>query len=784
MAAALGYAGYIQLRGKQPATPRHVNQELKDLAAVVPPLGRMLVILLDSARMVDMFGPHMPFTSGLRQRGAWGISRVVSTPLTFACDRAIFSGVVDNQLTVYFDNIRVFPSTEDSLLRRVARQGGRVVVFGDHLKTLYGGEIGSPSFQPRNYRINQYKEEAEETFRDAYQLLKTERWDLAVVPFYAIDYIGHLETPRSPKLVPILNLMDEYIRQILNLTTEQDVVLITSEHGIDDDGLHTWNSTNPTANILETPFVLTGPNVKRGGPKELLQIDWAPTLSLLAGVSPLYESPALPAIDLLEVSPEATSLVLRVFSSHITGSPTLGPLDDLRSKRLALAGRGSLRPGISVVAVLTILAMALLAYVALFSADRDRNVTHGVLKICTGMVGLFSLIGTAFYFGVIDNVARRLPFSANFILSHPFMVALALGCIAAFAMLLHRPRGTKSPAVDKELLVFLFSLVFAAIFLSDRPYDPLAWVLLSIPLLGWGRTRRPAWLGVFGAIIMGLLIRRLTTYALLEHTWVPERWHIAVALYAGVLVFQGWRLRTAELSRPTLVFGTALFLPGVILMGRPFSIEVQTLLFLLGLAPVVALGNLDDQAKEVWWALWVVFFYLGTSSHINFAAQVAAFPLLLSVWAAAKDSSSVTRGVVVGMAIWVLYILPGNRFDLRLGELRDPYILGHLVFEHIELTVMVIASRHIMPAIVLVWGVQSKEPRRPLLSMTSTVMLPVVCGIGGLTVFWISAPALGLHWARMIRLPVLLGYYVTVICASFLVVALSGLYKLFRPSAT
>jgi hypothetical protein len=283
---------------------------------------------------------------------------------------------------------------------------------------------------------------------------------------------------------------------------------------------------------------------------------------------------------------------------------------------------------------------------------------------------------------------------------------------------------------------------------------------------------------------MGLLIRRLTTYALLSNTWVPDGWHIAMALYTGVLVFMGWRLRADELSWPTLVLGIALFLPGAFLIAWPFSVEVQTLLFLLGLAPVVVLSNLDAKAQEVWLALWVVFFYMGTSSHINFAAQVAALPLFLSVWAAAKDSSSVKRGVLVGMAVWVLYILPGNRFDLRIGELRDPYILSNLVFEHIELSVMVIASRHIVPAIVLMWGVWSREPKRPLLSITSTVLLPVVFGIGGLVAFWISAPALGLHWERMIRLPVLLGYYVTVICASFLVAASSGLWKLFRPSAT
>ena len=51
-------------------------QKITDTTAWTPPPGRMLVILLDSARKDFTFSDHMPFISSLLERGAWGISEV------------------------------------------------------------------------------------------------------------------------------------------------------------------------------------------------------------------------------------------------------------------------------------------------------------------------------------------------------------------------------------------------------------------------------------------------------------------------------------------------------------------------------------------------------------------------------------------------------------------------------------------------------------------------------------------------------------------------------------
>ena len=278
-------------------------QEINSPPLLSPFNGRVLIFLLDSTRKDSMFSENMPYISNLREKGAWGISRVISTPLSVAGDNAIFSGVVSGPFS-FLDDFSGKPSAYDNLFKRVTLQNKRAIIFSSHcLRGAYGKYTDFSAFVPKNFLFSQYREDAKYLFDQTYDFLKQKEWDLAAVQFITMDFIGHLETPHSPDYIPELKLLDNYVRQLVELTTDEDIVLITSEHGMDDNGFH----VDRTEFVIETPFILTGPGINKGGPKEVLQIDWAPTLSLLAGVSPFYASPALPAIDLLSLPPEYSS---------------------------------------------------------------------------------------------------------------------------------------------------------------------------------------------------------------------------------------------------------------------------------------------------------------------------------------------------------------------------------------------------------------------------------------------------------------------------------------------
>ena len=296
---------------------------------------------------------------------------------------------------------------------------------------------------------------------------------------------------------------------------------------------------------------------------------------------------------------------------------------------------------------------------------------------------------------------------------------------------------------------------------------------LSIPLVAWGITRRPAWIVIFSAVWIGLAIRRLTFYNVYTPISLPDRWLLAAGVLAAGLSFLWWRLREDPERLRTLSYGLLLFIPCVAAIAWPFIVKVRTILLVLLLIPVALVGLREPKTRDVWLALWVVFFYLGTSSNINHTTHVVALPILIATWVAARGTSAVTRGIIISLFIWAFYLLPGNGFGLKLIELTDQFILGSAMTEHIELTVLVIASRYILPAAVLLWGMKLADSNTSTVPMVSAALLPAVCGIGMRLTMLVSTTSVGLPWEELVRLTVLIGYLVALTCAFLIVAAAS-----------
>lgn len=731
---------------------------------------RMLVILLDSTRKDSMFGEGMPFISSLRKQGAWGISKVVSVPLSVAGDHAIFSGVVSGPFS-FLDDFSGKPSAFDNLFKRVTMQNKRAIIFSSHcLRGAYGQYTDISAYVPKNFLFSQYREDARYLFDQTYDFLKQKQWDLAVVQFITMDFIGHLETPLSPDYIPVLTLLDNYVRQLVELTTEEDIVLITSEHGMDDNGFH----VDRTEFVVDTPFVLLGPNVKSGGPKEVLQIDWAPTLSILAGVSPFYSSPALPALDLLLLPLEYKSLLLGKFSEIITGNSNILNLDKLRKMRLSKMGRKS-SPFLCVLIVLaTFCSLILFAFVALSNDDYQKSTGPKIKYITFWICGLFALAGIELYFGTLNYMSNHFPFSANYIFDNPIKVGLALVLMAVLPMLYRQIMKKSNSDIRENSLLFLLTLVFSVIFLATNPYHLLNWAVVCLPLLAWGMTRHSAWTVIFLAILTGMAIRRLTFYNVYHHMTMPDRWVLSlIVLFVGA-VFLLWRLRLEKRRSVVIGYGMLSVLPCIVIIAWPSSVGMKAILLLLSLVPLVFVGRWMPKTLNVWMALWVVLFYLGTSGNINHMSHMVALPLLIAVWSISGKTSVLTQGSMVTLVVWVLYLLPGNEFDLKILELQDKFILGSAVTKQIEITVMVIVSRYIVPVTVLIWIMKQATPRTSLLSMFSITIFPIVFGIGICLAMWTSSTYVDYPWELFAKLTILFGYSFIIACA-FLII--SVLYK-------
>jgi Phosphopentomutase len=743
--------------------PEAGNIEINSPPPLPPSKGRMLVILLDSTRKDSMFSEAMPFISSLRENGAWGISGIVSTPLSVAGDHAIFAGATLSPLSIVDDfSASIKPSAYDNLFRRVTQQKKRAVIFSsDCLRGAYGSDTDLSVFAPNGFLFSQYREDAKYIFDKTYNFLKNERWDLTAVQFVTMDFIGHLETPLSPNYSPTLKLLDNYVRQLVELTTDNDIVLITAEHGIDANGFH----VDRTEFVIDTPFILTGPGINKGGPKKLIQIDWAPTLSILAGVSPFYKSPALPALDLLSLPSEYRSILLSKFSQIITGNSDVSDLDELRKIRLTKMGRKSSPALCTLIVLATLCSLTLFAFVALSSDDYSGTISSKIKYIGFWICSLCILTCIELYFGVLNYISNHFPFSANNIFGNPVKIGLALILMAILPMYYGKiTKNEKAHSESVSLPLFLI-LIFSIVFIVTNPYHPLNWAIVCIPIFSWGVTRHPAWLVIFFAILAGMAIRRLTFYHVYHPITMPSRWVLSLIVLLAGIAFLFWRLRFDKRRIAIIGCGIIGVLPCIVIIACPLSVGVKTILLLLSLVALVFASRRTPKTLDILMALWIVFFYLGTSGNMNHVSHIVAFPLLLAVWSISGKTSAVAKGSMVVLVVCVLYLLPGNEFDLKIYELRDEFIMGSVIARQIGMTVIVIGSRYIVPVTILVWIIKQATPRTSLLSMCSVTMLPLVFGIGISLTIWTSSAFIDYPWDLFAKLTILFGFSFIIVCA-------------------
>jgi len=117
------------------------------------------------------------------------------------------------------------------------------------------------------------------------------------------------------------------------------------------------------------------------------------------------------------------------------------------------------------------------------------------------------------------------------------MVALF---ILSFLLQMKKKAGLKN---DSRLLLMVFIFLLASVLVNQNPYNLSNWLILLIPLAGWGISRRISWLVIFSSLIVALCIRRLSFYNAFNPSTLPERWQLlAVVIICGVL-YQYWQYR-------------------------------------------------------------------------------------------------------------------------------------------------------------------------------------------------------------------------------------------------
>jgi len=175
-------------------------------------------------------------------------------------------------------------------------------------------------------------------------------------------------------------------------------------------------------------------------------------------------------------------------------------------------------------------------------------------------------------------------------------------------------------------------------------------------------------------------------------------------------------------------------------------------------------------------AFWMTSYYIVTSSSIESLSLLVAFPIFLAATKAGADSA-VSKGVFVCLVIWSLYIIPGNSFGYKVIEILDPYIMGSVEIYNILPSICLIASRYILPVVVIFAILRLKGENSSLTPVLAVAALPVVWAIGFRLSLIAFAGSAEYPWSQMQRITVLAIYLCLLICGFLLVSILFRLRK-------
>lgn len=120
----------------------------------------------------------------------------------------------------------------------------------------------------------------------ACEYIKSSKPALAAICFDNPDHVGHADGHDTPSYYTKLKELDGYIGQIIAAIKEagiyeNSIVILTSDHG----GIHKGHG-GKTMQEMETPFIIAGKNVRKGGAfnESMMQFDCAATIAYIFGL--------------------------------------------------------------------------------------------------------------------------------------------------------------------------------------------------------------------------------------------------------------------------------------------------------------------------------------------------------------------------------------------------------------------------------------------------------------------------------------------------------------------
>ncbi|XP_060576891.1 GPI ethanolamine phosphate transferase 2-like isoform X3 [Ruditapes philippinarum] len=284
--------GFFPLKRSLPGTGMLVNYTLNNHIISQPKqlYDKIVLVVIDALRSDFIYEyDQMPFVSVQLKTGNAEGYIVKANPPTVTLPRikALTSGTIPGFVDVVL-NFDSKALTEDNLISQAYNSGRKVVFYGDDTwVNLFPGHFtrteGTTSFF-----VTDYTEVDNNVTRHIDHELSASDWDLMVLHYLGLDHIGHTVGPTSPLVKPKLQEMDDIVQKLyttLEKKEENFLLLVCGDHGMSDQGSHGGASDREVL----VPAVFLSPSFNRRdkvwkSQRELLQVDLAPTLSVLMGL--------------------------------------------------------------------------------------------------------------------------------------------------------------------------------------------------------------------------------------------------------------------------------------------------------------------------------------------------------------------------------------------------------------------------------------------------------------------------------------------------------------------
>jgi len=262
--------------------------------------GVLLIIVdglrLDNSKKLDTWNAIRTGTGGL-PAGA-DLSAVVGQPSLSNPAAAVIPSGTSQEIHGVTTNWYEGLLKVDHLFASAARSGkSTAVVAGKGWVELYGDSID------RVYAFDDSADDYDQkVFEQALAILQEKQLpDLMVVHFGGVDHASHEHGGASAEALETARTIDGYIRQLLDAyDLTRRTAILTADHGHIDTGGHGgWEPE-----VLNVPLLLVGRGVVPGTRGPALQVDIAPTIAALLGMSPPSHSIGTILDDVVSLPPE------------------------------------------------------------------------------------------------------------------------------------------------------------------------------------------------------------------------------------------------------------------------------------------------------------------------------------------------------------------------------------------------------------------------------------------------------------------------------------------------